>query len=157
MTQVMDDKQKVPLEGTKLYFEIPGKPAGKGRPRFARMGKYTKTYSDKNTVNYEIFVKECFHIAYPDHVPLTGYIKMLVVAYFPIPVSLSKKKTEQSLSGVILPDKKPDADNIVKIIADSLNEIAYKDDKQIVNLSVGKLYSHRPRVSVEIIELITEE
>ena len=31
------------------------------------------------------------------------------------------------LEGVIRPSKKPDIDNVVKVIADSLNKIAYKD------------------------------
>lgn len=154
MTQVKDEK-KVPVEGTRLHFEIPGKPMGKGRPRFARMGKFTKTYTDKNTVNYEVLVKESFHQDYPDHEPLTGYINMVVIAYFPIPISLSKKKAKLCLTGELLPDKKPDIDNIAKIIADSLNEIAYKDDKQIIKMTITKFYSLRPHVSVEIEGIIS--
>lgn len=36
------------------------------------------------------------------------------------------------LAGEIRPTKKPDMDNVVKIIADSLNNLAYYDDTQIV-------------------------
>ncbi|HEF0470354.1 TPA: RusA family crossover junction endodeoxyribonuclease, partial [Clostridioides difficile] len=39
-------------------------------------------------------------------------------------------------------------DNVVKIIADSLNEIAYKDDTQIVEVVASKYYSDNPRVEV---------
>ncbi|WXL80106.1 RusA family crossover junction endodeoxyribonuclease [Clostridium perfringens] len=43
--------------------------------------------------------------------------------------------------GLEKPRKKPDADNIGKIILDSLNGIAYKDDSQIIELSVIKSYT----------------
>ena len=52
------------------------------------------------------------------------------------------------LQGKILPTKKPDCDNIAKIICDALNGVAYDDDKQIVALKVTKIYSAEPRVLV---------
>jgi len=54
--------------------------------------------------------------------------------------------------GIIRPTKKPDIDNICKIICDSLNKIAYHDDSQIVDCQVRKFYSERPRVVVTISE-----
>lgn len=54
------------------------------------------------------------------------------------------------LSGDIRPTKKPDMDNVIKIIADSLNKIAYRDDTQIVDCQVRKFYSEKPRVEVMI-------
>ena len=35
-------------------------------------------------------------------------------------------------------------DNVVKIIADSLNQIAYRDDTQIVDCQCRKFYSDNP-------------
>ncbi len=46
--------------------------------------------------------------------------------------------------------KKCDCDNIAKIILDSLNKIAYDDDKQVAELEVKKFYSSNPRVEVEL-------
>ena len=57
------------------------------------------------------------------------------------------------LSGEIKPTKKPDADNIVKIICDALNNIAYKDDTQVVDLQVKKIYGGTEKVIVEIEEI----
>ena len=48
------------------------------------------------------------------------------------------------------PVKKPDMDNIVKAIADSLNDLAYHDDSQIVETTVEKFYGEEPRVEVVI-------
>ena len=50
------------------------------------------------------------------------------------------------LLNLIRPAKKPDCDNIAKIILDSLNGIAYADDKQIISLSVEKYYGDTPKV-----------
>jgi hypothetical protein len=48
--------------------------------------------------------------------------------------------------------KKPDSDNVVKVVADSLNGIAYRDDVQLVDVSMRKFYAERPRVEVGIRE-----
>jgi len=39
---------------------------------------------------------------------------------------------------------------VLKIIADALNGIAYKDDSQIVKADITKIYSDEPKVEVEI-------
>ena len=70
-----------------------------------------------------------------------------------IPKSVSKKKRGLMLEGMLRPTKKPDMDNVVKIIADSLNQIAYRDDTQIVDCQCRKFYSDDPRVEVRIIQI----
>jgi len=57
------------------------------------------------------------------------------------------------LDNKVFPTIKPDTDNIAKSILDSLNGIAYKDDKQVVRLKVDKYYAEIPSVSVEIKEV----
>lgn len=133
-----------------IIFTVPGKPFGKQRPRFTSFGKFGKAYTPKETVAYETQIKERFAAEFPDHVPYTGPVEMLVTAYFPIPVSTSKKKREQMLDGDILYTKSPDWDNIGKIFGDALNQIAYVDDRQIVTATVTKEYSDHPRVRVSI-------
>ena len=142
----------------RIKFEIPGPPTGKGRPRFARVGNYTKTYTPEETASYENLVRlmyrtQCHGFRFEDGTQLD----MRIYAYFPIPKSASKKKRAKMLSGEIRPTKKPDWDNSGKIIADSLNEIAYKDDSQIVDGMVRKFYGETPKVIVVIKEAITNE
>ena len=43
-----------------------------------------------------------------------------------------------------MPLKKPDIDNCIKVILDSLNGIAYKDDSQVVSLKIEKYYADKP-------------
>ena len=54
------------------------------------------------------------------------------------------------LDRVIRPTKKPDWDNIGKVVADSLNQVAYRDDAQVVDSQVRKFYSDQPRIEVTI-------
>ena len=53
--------------------------------------------------------------------------------------------------------KKSDLDNIVKAVADALNEIAYHDDSSICELHAAKYYSDQPRVEVKLWEISNEE
>ena len=77
-------------------------------------------------------------------------LDMRVICYYPIAKNVSKKKRELMLKGKLRPAKKPDVNNVVKVIADSLNNVAYRDDKQIVDCIVSKYYSDNPRVEISI-------
>ena len=136
-------------------FTIHGEPKGKGRPRFST--KSGTAYTPEATANYENLVKveylrQCGNVKFEQGKEL----EITITAYFSIPESKSKKAKEQMRSGMIRPTKKPDMDNIVKIIADSLNKIAYHDDSQIVDAVIRKYYSDNPRVVVKIAEIEKE-
>lgn len=139
---------------SRAEFVVPGPPFGKQRPKFARAGNYTRTYTPKETVSYENLVKLSFHHAaggkrFRDDAALDVRIE----AYYPIPKSASKKKRALMLEHKERPTKKPDWDNIGKIICDSLNEVAYKDDAAVVEARVWKYYSESPRVVVSITDI----
>lgn len=131
-----------------IAFTIPGEPKGKGRHRTNLETK--RTYTPKATENYEALAGYCCHneMLKSKIDKLEGQIKATINCYFGIPKSKSKKVKEQMADGLIRPTKKPDADNIAKIVLDSLNGIAYDDDKQIVELRVLKFYSNTPEVNV---------
>lgn len=57
------------------------------------------------------------------------------------------------LNGEILPTKKPDSDNIIKIILDALNGIAYHDDSQICSIHFEKKYAEIPVTKITIKEI----
>ena len=130
-----------------IKLTVPGEPVAKGRPRVTKWG----TYTPEKTKNYETLVKELYFMKHGQTL-LEGELSIQVKAYFKIPKSTSKKKRKLMMDKCIRPTKKPDIDNILKIIGDSLNDIAYKDDKQIVKASIEKYYSEEPRVEVEIKE-----
>lgn len=75
---------------------------------------------------------------------------MLAIKY----KSYSKKRVQAIRDGLEKPTKKPDADNIAKIILDSLNGIAYKDDAYVADFRVIKEYTEdEERVEFELSEV----
>lgn len=135
----------------KVNFVIQGKVQAKQRPRFNRYSG--KTYTPNETIAYENWVKTCYLEKYKDKELMEKPLRVTIKAYFEIPKSTSKKRKKQMMDNEILPMVKPDTDNIAKGVLDSLNGIAYKDDKQVVELIVNKFYSNTPYVSVMIEEI----
>lgn len=134
-----------------IEFEVPGV-MGKMRARTVRRGNFTTSYTPKQDVTYENLVKTLYlnkanGLMWNDKEP----IEVHIVAYFDIPKSYSKKKSKAAAELQMFPCKKPDADNIAKIICDGLNGVAYHDDAQIVNLTVLKIFHNDlPKVKVTI-------
>jgi len=131
-----------------ICFEIPGEPQGKRRARFFKAGHFIKSYGDPKTVNYETFIREMFCLSYPEFIPLEGQLDIEIMAFCAMPKSISKKKRELMQSGSLRPAKRPETDNIAKVILDALTGLTFKNDSQVVRLLVEKAYSDRPRVEI---------
>lgn len=137
-----------------VRFTVLGEPKGKGRPRATVRGGFAKVYTPKDTVMYENLVRLEYRQQCGDYMfPEGAVLDMRIAAFYSIPKSASKKKRKQMEDGSIRPVKKPDMDNVVKSIADSLNGVAYRDDTQIVDCAVRKFYSDKPRVVITIKEI----
>lgn len=134
-----------------LKFSVLGEPRGKARPRFSRQNGKVVTFTDKQTQAYENYIKVMFKRAHPDRCfPEGAMLDLRVIAYFGIPQSASQKRRTEMLAGGIRPTKRPDADNILKAVADSLNGLAYHDDAQLVDTQIRKFYSAQPRIEITI-------
>ena len=140
-----------------VRIKVLGEPQGKGRPRFvarynpATQKSFGQAHTPDETVVYENLIRTEYSIQaknfrYPDD----AMLDMRILAYYSIPKSASKKKRGMMLEGSIRPTKKPDMDNVMKVVADSLNQVAYKDDTQIVDAQCRKFYSDEPRIEVII-------
>lgn len=122
-----------------IKFTVPGNPFGKQRPKFARMGTYTKTYTPKKTTQHEKEVAECFlEVARGRRFKEKEPLDIRIIAYYPIPQSTSKKRRKEMLEHRIRPTVKPDLDNVAKLIYDALNGVAWYDDNAIVDTQVRK-------------------
>lgn len=131
-------------------FEVPAKIIGKGRPR---LNTYTgQVYTPTRTKDYESLVEQYFLLKYPRYKAMEGRAKVTIVAHFEVPKSSNKAQKEQMLGNTISPTKKPDIDNIVKIVLDSMNKFAFKDDTQITKIDVEKVYSNEEKLYVKIEE-----
>ena len=107
-------------------------------------------FTPKPTRIAEAFIKSLFVQKYPGHVPVEGPLELLVLAYYQIPQSASKKIQEEMATGKIRPLKKPDLSNVLKLCEDALNGIAYRDDSQIVDVGCEKWYSRTPHLEIKI-------
>lgn len=138
-----------------LTYIVYGEPVGKGRPRFARRGKFTSTYTPQKTKAYEDEIRMMAKAAMGASEPLDTPMTVAIYIRVGIPASYSKQKHKDALAGIIKPMKKPDLDNVAKCFLDSMNEIVYLDDKQVVNLHVTKVYAETPAVEVMVKEDLT--
>lgn len=128
-------------------FEVLGEVVGKERPRFAR----GHTYTPEKTKNYETAIKNSFRCKCSHFSKKALRIKIL--AYLEPPKNISKTKREKMLKNEIACTKKPDADNIAKVVCDALNKVAYHDDSQIVDLVVLKRWGIVNKITVYIEEI----
>lgn len=134
----------------RIYFEILGEPVPKARHRTARtksggLVQYNNPKAKRDEANFQAQA-----LQHRPAEPLDGPVMLRVDACMKIPSSWSNKKKTEAVKGKIRPTKKPDLDNLLKFVADSLNGIFWQDDKQIVWSCVTKRYAVRPRWVVGI-------
>lgn len=131
-----------------MTFEVPGEPRGKGRPRFSQTGH---AYTDSETRAYENKIIAYYRKAYGGFKwPDTAFIRIKVTAHYPIPKKTTKAALAAMQAGTLPPSRKPDIDNVLKVVLDALNGVAYKDDSRVVCVEAEKIYSHTPKLVIDI-------
>lgn len=127
-----------------ITFIIPGKPFGKQRPRFSR--RSGRAYTPAKTIEHEAAIAAAAKEHFPE--PLDGPIKLVVAAVFEPPKSWSKTKKAEHLGRSHM--QAPDADNIVKAVADGLIGTSYKDDRQVAAMEVVKVWGPSARTVITV-------
>jgi Holliday junction resolvase RusA-like endonuclease len=135
-----------------IHFQVEGDPKGKGRPRFSRVGNFTKVYTDKQTLTYEAMIATFAKQAMGGTELLKTPVSVFLYVRLPVPQSYSKKRRDACLSGLEKPCKKPDIDNIAKTYLDAMNGVIFLDDTLVIDLHVKKLYSVVAGVDVMVME-----
>jgi Holliday junction resolvase RusA-like endonuclease len=131
-------------------FEVIGEIKGKARPR---VNTYTcQVYTPTSTKDYENLIKQYFQIKYPRYIPFENRVSVTIKAYFKVPKTTTKKDKALIEEGKLSPTKKPDIDNVVKIVLDALNKMTFKDDNQITKLQVEKFYGEEEKIYIKIEE-----
>lgn len=130
-----------------VIFVVPGKPQGKERPRLSKKGS---VYTPAKTKAYEnlirgCYVEQCGDVSFGDR-----SITLSVKAYVPVLAKFRKGERISALEGKIKPTSKPDTDNVLKVVLDALNGLAYNDDRYIYRLEIERMYSDSPRLEIKI-------
>jgi len=138
-----------------VKFTVPSIPIAQPRQRvgIARFGniKRARTYTpaDDPVHSFKATVKLAARQAYQG-APLEGPLHLTLV------YRLARKKCHTKKRGDNPPlyhSSKPDADNLMKSLCDALNELVWRDDSQIAEVSIVKLVSaasEQPGVDVEV-------
>jgi Holliday junction resolvase RusA-like endonuclease len=134
---------------------VPGEPVGKQRPKVFPMRTRTgliirRGVTPEKTVNYETLIRQLFAVKYPGFEPLGGPLALTVEAFLLIPKSASRKKKAAMAEGEIIPEKRPDFDNLAKTAADALQGVAFRNDSQIAEAVIRKRYSQVPRMRIAV-------
>ena len=131
-------------------------PFGQMRPRFSSRGKFHKAYKDPKQKERESVLIDCLSEFIPEK-PIEGGIQLEIMAYMPRPMAHYRgkpKKVNLRPSAPIWHTKKPDADNLLKMIKDVMTGRFFKDDAQVCDESIKKLYSEFPRWEIELTQVI---
>ena len=124
---------------------IPGKAVGKQRPRVVK----GRTFTPGKTLGYEDRIAG---IARQQKVRMTeAAVIVAITVERKMPKSWSKKLREK-MDGT-LHAAVPDLDNVAKCVLDGLNNIAWKDDKQVVHLTIERRNSTEDRTIIHISEV----
>lgn len=127
-----------------IEFEVNIRPHGKQRPRVCKRGI---TYTPKQTVQSEKAIKWAFVAS--GNKMAEGNLKVSVTAVFAPNKSESKKNRAIQITGIPY-NKKPDLDNIIKEVLDSLNGLAWKDDDCVVKIEGEKKYGESDKLIIKI-------
>lgn len=135
-------------------FEIYGIPVAQKQTRFVMRGQHPHAYdpskADKERIQWQI------RPTAPDK-PLEGPVELTIYFFMPIPKSASKALRQQMINRVILPDKKPDEDNLAYLVTNALKEIVYDDDKRVCAKHVYKFYGENPRTVIKVRPILQAE
>lgn len=117
----------------------------KERPHFN--AKQGRTYTPKRTQEMERAIKEAYKAqATRDWHGHAGEVRISITIDRPLPKSAARKY-EGSADLMA-----PDVDNLSKAFLDSLNGLAYADDRQVTRLLVcrGKRKAHRETATIRV-------
>ena len=128
-----------------IQFFVACTPRGKARAQILRSGR---SYTPKDTVDLEQLIGWECKKAMLMNLPLEGPVWLTVEATFAYPKAFSRKQRGHWKTS------KPDLDNIVKLVKDALNGIAWADDAQVARLlDCKKIYGEKQGLLISFGEL----
>ena len=123
-----------------MRFTIFMEPVAKARVRAKMVQGKIRTFTPTGTEVAEWKIQQ----KVGQQVLIEGPVRLEIELFIQKPKSVSKKRT--------MPTTKPDWDNYGKLVSDSLNGFAYRDDAQVTTAIVRKRYGTPPRIEIWVEE-----
>lgn len=137
-----------------IVINLPGPVVGKGRPKFARLANGgISARTPEKTRSYEACLKYAANAAMAGRSLMQSPVSVAVTISVSIPTGWPTWKRSAALEGGVRPTTKPDSDNCLKIALDAFNGIVYRDDTQVVSVSMEKIYAEKPGLVVTVTPL----
>ena len=124
-------------------------PVPQGRPRMCRVGSGVRAVDPPKSRIYKETLQQMTKMAKPQMITDTP-LDIGLWFVLPVPLSWSKKKRQQALAGEILPQGRPDLDNLIKAVLDAMNGVVWEDDSSIVEVTARKVYGDVPMVKMMV-------
>ncbi len=133
-----------------IEFIVNGKPSPKHRARHAKSGR---VYADPRTGPDEADFLAQALTELPGTRPIEGAVELTCIFHFEPPKSWNSAKRNDALWGRKHHTSKPDLDNLIKHVKDSLNKYFWVDDQQVVSVRAFKAYAPVAHTHVKIREI----
>lgn len=133
-----------------FLFEIHGPLKVQKQTEWARGRGYDPSKKDKEMMQWQIK-------PLAPKTPICGPVELTIVFFFQIPKSVSKLTRTQMLNRLILPDKRPDEDNLAYIVTNALKNIVYDDDCRVCAKHVYKFYGEEPKTVIKVRPILQAE
>ena len=130
-------------------YDYHGIPRAQGRPRAARMGRFTRVYEDKKDTANKSNIRAQVVAQDPEYHE-SGPVTVSLICSFPRPKSHFNTKG-LSPRAPKYHAQKPDAENVAKAILDALTGVCWKDDAQVCSLAVHKTWADREPLTTIIV------
>lgn len=134
-----------------ITLVIHGQPQGKERPKFNM--KTGRTYTPNRTILAENNIRQVWREAGCPRIEDDVAIGIAVIVTVTRPRSHFKSNGQLSALGRRHPvprTKKPDLDNVVKLVMDALNSHAYRDDVRVARIYCERVWGEWASTTIKI-------
>ena len=134
---------------------ILGDPKAQGRPRARNAGRFIQIYDDPKSKKAKDSMITVIQEKAPDEL-LDGPLRVDLKFYLPRPqghYGTGKKSGVLKMSAPTMHTKKPDIDNLRKLVMDAMTHVYWRDDSLVCEGETIKQYSGKPRTEIYIKKL----
>ncbi len=126
-----------------IQFEIYTKAKPQKQTAWNRLHAYDPSKAYKESLIWQMR-------PYAPSDPWFGPVSLDITFFMSVPASSSKSRRADMLSHKVVPVVRPDIDNLAYVVTNSMKNLFYRDDSQIVDLNLHKRYCEVPKIVIKL-------